>query len=85
MQIVQFDIRTTFLHGDRDEEIYMLQPKGFTSSGQELKDCRLHKILYGLKQSSRVWNRKFNDFLTKFNLHPTEVNPCVYSTKESHY
>jgi hypothetical protein len=39
MHIVQFDICTTFLHGDRDEEIYMLQPEGFTSSGQELKDC----------------------------------------------
>jgi ATP-binding cassette subfamily B (MDR/TAP) protein 1 len=82
MHIVQFDIRTTFLHGDQDEEIYLLQPEGFTSSGQELKDCRLQKSLYGLKQSSRVWNRKFNDFLTKFNLHPTEVNPYVYSTKE---
>ncbi len=80
MHIVQFDICTTFLHGDRDEEIYMLQPEGFTSSGQELKDCWLQKSLYGLKQSSRVLNRKFNDFLTKLNLHPHRSQSlCVFN------
>jgi hypothetical protein len=80
MHIVQFDIfSTTFLHGDLHEEIYMLQFESFASPGQKLKVCQLQKNLYGLKQSSRVWSWKFNDFLAKFNLHPIEVDLYVYS------
>jgi len=50
MHIVSYDIFCiAFVHNDLDEEIYMLQCKGFTSLGQELKACQLQKNLYGLK------------------------------------
>jgi hypothetical protein len=62
MEIHQMDIKTTFLNGDLEEEIYMEQLKGFTQEGEHLV-CKLHKSLYGLKQSPRAWNQKLDVFL----------------------
>jgi hypothetical protein len=45
----QMDVKTTFLNGELDEEIYMDQPDGFVVDGQEGKVCKLLKFLYGLK------------------------------------
>jgi len=46
----QMDIKTAFLNGELEEEIYMDQPDGFVANGQEGKVCKLLKSLYGLKQ-----------------------------------
>ena len=43
------DVKTTFLHGDLDKEIYMEQPEGFTIKGKEDYVSKLKKSLYGLK------------------------------------
>ena len=51
LEIHQMDVKTTFLNGDLDEEIYMEQPEGFIVPDQEKKVCRLVKSLYGLKQA----------------------------------
>ena len=53
LKIHQMDVKTTFLNGDLEEEIYMDQPEGFVESGQESKVCKLTKSLYGLKQAPR--------------------------------
>ena len=50
LKIYQIDVKTVFLNGDLDEEIYMDQLEGFVESGQESKACKLTKSLYGLKQ-----------------------------------
>ena len=49
LEIHQMDVKTAFLNGDLDEEIYMEQPEGFAVLDQEKKVCRLVKSLYGLK------------------------------------
>ena len=63
LELIQLDIKTTFLHGDRKEEINMEQPKGFVASGQENLVCGVKKSLYGLKQAPRQWYKKFDDFI----------------------
>ena len=46
------DVKTAFLYGKLDEEIYMQQPEGFKLKGQENKVLRLHCAIYGLKQAT---------------------------------
>ena len=80
MYMVQFDIGTTFLNGDLEEEIYMCQPEGFEKEGGFV--CKLQKSLYGLKQAARKWNEKFDYFLKKYNLLVSNADACVYYYKE---
>ena len=54
------DVKTAFLNGDLDEEIYIEQPEGFIVNGQEQKICKLVKSLYGLKQAPKQWHEKFD-------------------------
>ncbi|PNX71449.1 retrotransposon-related protein, partial [Trifolium pratense] len=58
--IHQMDVKTAFLNGDLEEEIYMDQPEGFVVPGKENKVCRLVKSLYGLKQAPKQWHEKFD-------------------------
>ena len=78
LELHQLDVKTTFLHGDLDEEIYMLQPKGFEVIGKENHVCRLEKSLYGLKQSLRQWYRKFNAFMIAHNFACSSYDSSVY-------
>ena len=51
LELIHLDVKTVFLHGDLQEEIYMEQLKGFVASCQEHLVCRLRKSLYGLKHA----------------------------------
>ena len=53
LQIHQMDVKTTFLNGDLEEEIYKNQHEGFVVPEKEKKVCRLVKSLYGLKQAPK--------------------------------
>ena len=55
--------KIAFLHGNLDEEIYVEQPKGFEVYGKMPLICKLKKSLYGLKQSPKKWNKKFDAFM----------------------
>src|ERR1044072_8586167 len=59
MILEKMDLKTAFLHGNLEEQIYMKQPEGFEETGQELV-CQLKRSLYGLKQSPRQWYKRFD-------------------------
>jgi hypothetical protein len=76
------DVKTTFLNGNLDEDMYMIQPEGFVDLNNVGKICKLQKSIYGLKQASRSWNIHFNEVVKGFGFYQNEEEPCVYK-KES--
>ena len=76
--IHQMDVKTAFLNGELDEEIYMQQPEGFVVKGQEHKVCKLVKSLYGLKQAPKQWHEKFDNTLLSNGYQINECDKCVY-------
>jgi hypothetical protein len=74
----QMDVKTTFLNGELDEEIYMEQPAGFVENGQEGMVCKLLKSLYGLKQAPKQCHEKFDRTLTSVDFVVNEADKCVY-------
>ena len=58
LHLEQLDVKRTFLHGDLEEDIYMIQLEEFIVQGQENLLCKLRKSLYGLKQAPRQWYKK---------------------------
>ncbi|KAL6324862.1 hypothetical protein AAG906_018389 [Vitis piasezkii] len=54
------DVKTAFLNGNIDETIYMVQPENFESNDSKQLVCKLKRSIYGLKQTSRQWYRKFD-------------------------
>ncbi|RVW14202.1 Retrovirus-related Pol polyprotein from transposon TNT 1-94 [Vitis vinifera] len=83
LEIKQLNVKTVFLHGDLDEEIYMEQPEGFTIKGKEHLVCRLKKNLYGLKQALRQWYKKFDSFMVEHGYDKTTSNHCMFVKKFS--
>jgi hypothetical protein len=77
-EVHQMDVKSAFLNGVLDEEIYMEQPQGFTSTGNETKVCRLLKAIYGLKQASRTWNSHIHAALTELGFKRTVADAGVY-------
>jgi hypothetical protein len=57
------DVKTTFLNGVIDEEVYIEQPQGFEVHGGKSHVCRLKKALYGLKQAPKAWYSRINEYL----------------------
>jgi transposase InsO family protein len=62
-KVFQLDVKSAFLNGVLEEEIYVEQPEGFVVQGEEDKVYLLKKALYGLKQAPRAWYSKINDHL----------------------
>lgn len=55
------DVKTAFLNGHLDEDIYMMQPDGFIANNQVDMVCKLQRSIYGLRQASRSWNIMFDE------------------------
>ncbi|KAJ0865779.1 putative RNA-directed DNA polymerase [Helianthus annuus] len=78
LEVEQMDVKTAFLHGDLDKEIYMEQPEGFQVKGKEDYVCKLQKSLYGLKQAPRQWYKKFESIMGKQGYRKTISDHCVF-------
>ena len=72
------DVKTAFLNGELDEEIYMEQLFGLIQNGQKCKVCKLKKSIYGLKQWSMQWYLRFNHLITSYDYNIIDEDHCVY-------
>lgn len=75
-EMIQFDVKTAFLYGDIQEDIYMTPPEGLKALPSQV--CKLNRSLYGLKQAPRCWNNKFDSLLKKFGFKSSHSDKCVY-------
>jgi hypothetical protein len=84
-EIEALDVKTAFLYGNLDEELYMEQPEGFVVKGQERKVYRLKKALYGLKQAAIAWNKQANKSLMKLGFKRCLSDTGVYTLTENNH
>jgi hypothetical protein len=82
LKIENMDVKTTFLHGDLEEEIYMKQPEGFVVKGKKYLVCKLKISLYALKKSPRMWYQNFYTYILSFGFVRSKVGHCIYSKEE---
>ncbi|GAA0162208.1 transmembrane signal receptor [Lithospermum erythrorhizon] len=66
-KLFQLDVKSAFLQGELDEEVFVAQPQGYTVKGKEDQVYKLHKALYGLKQAPRAWYSKIENYFVKEN------------------
>jgi hypothetical protein len=74
----QIDVKTAFLNGEIDEEVYIKQPEGFMIHDKKTHVCRLKKALYGLKQAPRTWYENMDGFLMSVGFNKSVVDPNLY-------
>jgi hypothetical protein len=79
LDMLQFDVTTAFLYGTLEKDIWIQLPEGPWSEDERV--VKLHKSLYGLKQSPHCWNEKFNKVLMKYNMLRSEGDDCIYTGK----
>jgi hypothetical protein len=63
--VYQLDVKSAFLHGELNEDVYVEQPLGYEKKGEEHKVLKLKKALYGLKQAPRAWFSRIESYFLK--------------------
>ncbi|CAJ2653926.1 unnamed protein product [Trifolium pratense] len=76
--LYHMDVKSAFLNGPLEEEVYVLQPPGFEIASEKNKVYKLNKALYGLKQAPRAWNKRIDEFLQKEGFVKCTVEFGVY-------
>jgi hypothetical protein len=77
-EVEQMDVKTTFLHGDLEEEIYMNKLEGYAMKRKKELVCKLKKSLYGLKQSPRMCYQNFDTYMLVVDFTRSKEDHCVY-------
>ena len=81
-KVYQLDVKSAFLNGELEEEVYVEQPQGYVEKGREDKVYRLRKALYGLKQAPRAWNNKIDHYFQQNGFTRSLSEPSLYLKKE---
>ena len=74
----QMDVKTTFLNGVTEEEVYIKQPQGFEVEEKKTHVCKMKKDLYGLKQAPRAWYGRIDSFLTSLGFTKSKADLNIY-------
>ena len=78
LKVRHYDVKTVFLKGRVEEELYMSQQEGFIKAREGNKVCRLRKAVYGLKQSANRWNHEIDSILKENRFEQSQADPCLY-------
>jgi hypothetical protein len=74
----QMDVKTNFLNGVIEEEVYIEKPQGFEVEDRKSHVCRLKKALYGLKQDPRSWYGRIDSFVTSLGFTKSKADLNLY-------
>jgi hypothetical protein len=77
-KVHQMDVKTTFLNGVVEEEVYMEQPQGFETHDRKSHVYGLKKALYGLKQAPKAWYGRIDNFLMSLGFTKSKADPNIY-------
>ena len=81
-KVYQMDVKSAFLNGILEEEVYVEQPEGFMDKNNANMVCKLDKALYGLKQAPRAWYERLHTYLVKIAFERTDDNKKLYMKVE---
>eukprot|EP00877_Chromochloris_zofingiensis_P010252 jgi/Chrzof1/5480/Cz16g04260.t1 len=77
MELHKLDVKTAFLQGNLEEDVWIQQPRGYEEGSSELA-CHLHKPLYGLKQAPRAWHQRLQQELLAVGYTASAADPSLY-------
>ena len=72
------DVKTAFLNGFVEEEVYVEKTEGFEVGSRETHVCRLRRALYGLKQAPRAWYSRIDSYLREMGFQWSEADQNLY-------
>jgi hypothetical protein len=72
------DVKSAFLNGDLNEEVFVLQPPNYVVSGREDQVLRVKKALYRLHQAPRAWNLNLDHSLLQLGIERCPSDPAIY-------
>ena len=78
LELHQLDVKTAFLNGELEEEIYMQQPQGYEQGGPNVV-CRLKKTIYGLRQAPRAWHQRLKAELATLKMNASESDAALFT------
>ena len=81
LTIHQMDVKSAYLNGEIDTDIYIEQPQLFEERNKAQWVCKLKKGLYGLKQAGRIWHETLHKYLLSKEYTQLESEPSVYIKK----
>jgi hypothetical protein len=81
-KLYQMDVKSAFLNGYIEEEVYVRQPPGFENPKYPNHVYKLHKSLYGLKQASRAWYKRLKAFLLAKGFKMGSVDKTLFLLKQ---
>ncbi|GJU16110.1 putative ribonuclease H-like domain-containing protein [Tanacetum coccineum] len=81
--VYQMDVKSAFLYGEIEEEVYVTQPKGFEDPHFPKHVYKVVKALYGLHQAPRAWYARLSTFLLKHNYRRGTIDKTLFIKKDS--
>jgi hypothetical protein len=74
----QLDVQNAFLHGNLEEDVYMMQPPGYENKSMPNYVCKLDKALYDLKQAPRAWYSRLSTKLCELGFKASKADTSLF-------